>query len=785
VLGLSAFAFGLLAAVAEKVPQLDPAKQHNNQANTYVYASDGHTILTILRGSQARIIVPSAAISPWMKHAIVAVEDKRFYEHRGVDIRGMGRALWADITHHGAVQGGSTITQQFVKNAYLSSKKTIGRKLFEAALAWQLEQKWTKDQILTAYLNTIYLGNHAYGVEQASRVYFKHSAKTLSPAESALLAAIPEDPSLYDPVAHPAAAKARRNLVLRDLYQQQYLTYGQLQAALKTPMPNPRSVSLPATQGNAAPYFANYVSDQLVHKYGEGKAFGGGLRVRTTLNVGLQQIARKAIISTLPSFASGDGPSAALVALDARTGEVYAMVGGPNYHKSQFNLATQGQRQPGSAFKPFVLAAALEQHIAPTSVLTSKPITIDAGGRLWQVHNYEGDYLGPIDLAKALAVSDNSVFSQLTALVGPPKVATAARSLGITSPLQGYFSIGLGSEWTTPLDMARAYASFADGGFRIDDSLFGNEPRTVVCLEDARGNCSAKTAPVLKPALGSRTDSEMRAEIMDQLLQTVVTSGTGTAAQIPGREVAGKTGTTENYGDAWFVGFTPQLVTAVWVGYPNSEQPMTNQFHGQPVVGGSYPALIWKAFMTQALDYLKEPPEDFTPPPALSSSLVTVVYRNNQLERDNGLCKDTFQLDYFSAQGPRLASCKVNEVQVPDVVGSTLAAAKQRLLQQPLETAVVYEPAKPGQKVGVVVTQFPKGGTLSSWQKVTVVLAKSLHGVVPKVVGLAATRAKARLAKLKVRVRVTGPQAGKVVSQFPAAGTALGPGVVVRLETAG
>ncbi|MGZ4403269.1 MAG: transglycosylase domain-containing protein, partial [Gaiellaceae bacterium] len=570
VLGSSAFAFGLLAAVAAKVPQLDPNKQHT-QANTYVYASDGHTVLTILRGSQARIVVQSTGISPWMKHAIVAVEDKRFYEHRGVDVRGMARALWADVTHHGAVQGGSTITQQFVKNAYLTSKKSIGRKLFEAALAWPLEQKWTKDQILTAYLNTIYLGNHAYGVEQASRVYFKHSAKTLTPAEAALLAAIPEDPSLYDPVAHPAAAKARRNLVLRDLYQQQYLTHDQLVASLNAPTPEPRGVELPAIQaeGNAAPYFANYVADQLVRKYGPGTAFGGGLRVRTTLNVGLQLLARKAIISTLPSFSTGDGPSAALVALDARTGAVLAMVGGANYHKSQFNLATQGQRQPGSSFKPFVLAAALEQHIAPSSILTSKPVTIDAGGRLWQVRNFEGDYLGPINIANAIAVSDNSVFSQLTALVGPKKVAAAARSLGITSPLKGYFSIGLGGEWTTPLDMARAYASFADGGFRIDDSVFGNEPRTVVCLENSHRHCSTTNKPVSKPALGSTGESEVRAEIMNQLLQGVVTSGTGTAAAIPGRAVAGKTGTTENYGDAWFVGYTPQIVTAVWVGYPD------------------------------------------------------------------------------------------------------------------------------------------------------------------------------------------------------------------------
>ena len=210
---MAAFTFGLLASLAAKVPQLEPSAKQT-QANTYVYAADGHSVLAILRGDQARIIVPSARISPWVKHAIVAVEDKRFYEHRGVDLRGMARAVWADVSTSGAVQGGSTITQQLVKNTYLTSKKTIARKLTEAALAWQLEQKWSKDRILTAYLNTVYFGNGAYGVEQASRIYFHHEAKTLKPAEAALLAGIPEDPSAYDPVAHPQAAKARRNLVL-------------------------------------------------------------------------------------------------------------------------------------------------------------------------------------------------------------------------------------------------------------------------------------------------------------------------------------------------------------------------------------------------------------------------------------------------------------------------------------------------------------------------------------------------------------------------------------------
>ena len=445
MLGLAAFSFGLLAAISTKIPQLDPAREHT-QANTYVYAADGHTVLAILRGNQARIIVPSAKISPWIKHAIVAAEDRRFYEHRGVDVRGMARALWADVSNQGVVQGGSTITQQFVKNAFLTSNKSIGRKLVEAALAWQLEQRWSKDRILTAYLNTVYFGNGAYGVEQASRIYFHHSAAVMKPAEAALLAGIPEDPSAWDPVAHPHAAKDRRNFILTQLYQQGYLTESQYVNSKVYPMPDPAAVSLPSTQGVAAPYFANYVKDQLIAQYGPRRAFGGGLKVTTTLDTRLQAAARDAIASTLPTFASENGPTAALVALDAQTGAVLAMVGGPNYHRNQFNLAAQGERQPGSAFKPFVLATALRDNVSPSSVLTSKKIVIDVGGRLWTVSNYEGEYLGPIDLTHAIAYSDNSVFSQLTAIVGPGAVARTAHDLGITSALQPYFAIGLGAE---------------------------------------------------------------------------------------------------------------------------------------------------------------------------------------------------------------------------------------------------------------------------------------------------------------------------------------------------
>ncbi|HEY8645966.1 MAG TPA: PBP1A family penicillin-binding protein [Gaiellaceae bacterium] len=778
-MGTAAFTFGLLTAVAAQIPKLDP-KTQRSQANTYVYASNGETVLSILRGSQARIIVKSNAISPWMKHAIVAVEDRRFYEHRGIDLRGMGRALWTDISHRGTVQGGSTITQQFVKNAYLTSQKTIGRKLFEAALAWQLEQRWSKDRILTAYLNTVYFGNGAYGVEQASRIYFHHPAAQMRPSEAALLAGIPEDPSLWDPVAHPKTAKARRNFVLRQLYRQGYITLSQYGDGKDDPMPDPTKVNLPSTQGVAAPYFANYVKDQLVKQYGPSRTFGGGLRVRTTLDVDLQKLAREAIASVLPGSVRSApyGPTAAMVVLDAQKGSVLAMVGGANYHRSQFNLATQGERQPGSSFKPFVLATALSEGISPSSIITSsKHVTINADGRLWQVNNFEGEALGPIDLTKAITVSDNSVFSQLTALVGPRNVRDMAKNLGITTKLNGYFAIGLGAEPSTPLEMARAYNTFANGGARIDGSIFGNAPRAVDCLTDVRNVCTEQNLPVDKPILTST-----QAETIDQLLQGVVQSGTGTAAAIPGWQIAGKTGTTENYGDAWFVGYTPQLVVAVWVGYPNKLVPMLTEFHGRPVAGGTFPALIWKTFMTKAIALRHLTPVSFPYPPSQYAAPVTVVNRGGLLMRDNGVCKNSYQMEFYGGTGPsRVATCKPNEVEIPDVIGYTIVNAKSRLDGQPLTPMIVYRPAKPGERLGIVVGQFPRKGTASAYDKITIVLPKSLHGAIPKVVGLKLARARSKLARLKLDVKVKGGRTGKVTAQSLRPGTAAAAGLKLTL----
>jgi len=724
----------------------------------------------VLRGSESRVIVRSDQIAPVMKHAIVDVEDRRFFEHRGLDLHGMARALWADVRNEKIVEGGSTITQQFVKNAYVKNERSLGRKLKEAALSWQLEQQWSKDRILTAYLNTIYFGNGAYGIEQAARVYFGHSAEKLTLAEAALLAGIPADPSLYDPVANRKAAHQRRRVVLQAMLDEHDITYNEFRLANRTPLPKAEDVRLPGTQGPAQ-YFANYVKQLLVDRYGTARVFGGGLNVTTSIDLHLQSLARAAIAKWL----TGVGPSAALVAIDPRDGRVLAMVGGSNYRESQFNLAVQGERQPGSAFKPFVLATALAQGISPETHLVSRPVTISLGDRNWYVRNYEGANLGSIDLQTATAQSDNTVYAQLTQLVGPANVAALARRLGITRHLNPYFAIGLGADPVSPLEMARAYSAFANGGFRIDGSIFHDTPRAIVSV-NGRPN-HAVGVPVL-PA--------NNAALVDALLERVIGEGTGRRAALPdGRPEAGKTGTTENYGDAWFVGYTPQLVAAVWVGYPNSLRPMLTEYHGKPVAGGTYPALIWKSFMEQALPALHDQPQPFAGAELTPASPRTLVLRDGRWQRSNGYCRNTLDVLYFAgARVQPLADCKPNEVEVPSVVGDTWAQAQARLALQPLTPVVVYKPAASGQRIGVVVGQIPPRGRLSSYDKVTLVFVKPMHGRVPNVVGLTLAQARAKLNRLGLvpALRGAGTQ---VIRQRPGPDVAAGPGLSVTLFLGG
>jgi penicillin-binding protein 1A len=780
-LALLSFTFGLVTSVASEIPSLDPSRLQQREIDGFVYDREGKRVLAVLRGSQSRIIVPSERISDRMKLAIVAIEDRRFYEHRGVDLHGILRAVWQDIRNKRVVEGGSTITQQFVKNAYVKSQRSIGRKLKEAALAWQLEQRWSKDRILTAYLNTIYFGNGAYGVQQAALTYFHHGAKELGWAEAALLAGIPSDPTRYDPVTNPTAARERRDTVLKALLDQGDITYAEYANATRARLPRPDDVHLSGKRG-PAPYFTNYVEQQLIDRYGSARVFGGGLRVTSTIDLNVQRFARQAITKWLTD---PDGPSAALVALDPRDGSVLAMIGGNNYRKSQFNLAVQGERQPGSSFKPFVLATALKDGISPDSEFESGPVQIPLGDKLWYVHNYENEDLGRISLATATEASDNTVYAQLTQLVGPAAVVRTAKQLGISSPLRSYFAIGLGAEAVNPLEMARAFSSFANGGSRIDGKAFGNRPRVISLVKNgATGQVVDDNLPVARHVL-----TESTAALVTSLLEGVVRSGTGRLAQLSdGRPAAGKTGTTENYGDAWFVGYTPQLVAAVWVGYPNELRPMLTEYHGDSVAGGTYPALIWKTFMERTLTYLHEQPEDF---PAVSlpySVPREVVFRNGSLQLDNGNCRNTKLLLYFEGETPaRTADCKVNEVEVPRLVGQTVAEANARLAAQPLRPAYVYEPAKPLQQLGVVVRQYPSRGTLSSYQKVTLVLPKALQGAVPKLVGLRLGRARARLERLHLRWKVNGhpPPGAKVIAQSPRWRVAAKPGLVVTLVVRG
>jgi penicillin-binding protein 1A len=672
------------------------------------------------------------------------------------------------------VQGGSTITQQFVKNSCVTSARTISRKLKEAALAWQLEQRWTKLRILTAYLNTIYFGNGAYGIQRAAQTYFNTSASKLTLPEAALLAGIPADPSRFDPATNPRSARARRLEVLKTMLSQNEISARDFRRAARARLPKAADVHLPGIQG-PAPYFVNYVKQQLIERYGTRRVFGGGLNVESTIDLRLQKLARQAIGTVLKE---PNGPSAALVSIRPSTGEVVAMYGGDNFRQSQFNLAVQGERQPGSSFKPFVLATALKQGISPVTTLASKPVSIFIGDKYWPVHNYENDYIGSADLTTATAVSDNSIFAQLTQLVGPANVARTAHQVGITRHLNPYFAIGLGADAVSPLEMARAFSTFANGGRRVDGSAFGNRPRAIARIDNAEGKLVENNRPVNRVAL-----SRDQAALLTSILEGVIRSGTGKRAALSDRAVAGKTGTTENYGDAWFVGYTPQLATAVWVGYPNKLKPMLSEYHGQAVAGGTFPADIWRVFDQLALAGTQ--PESFPSYSYQYSATKRVAWRDGILRLDNGHCRDTELISYFVGRGPgKTADCRPNEVEVPRVVGMSLARAKIRLGAQPLTPNVVYKPARAKQRLDLVLDQFPRKGRLSSYDKVTLVLAKPLNGVVPKVTGLSFGEARRRLRArglVETIVRYDQGRAGRVLAQLPVAGVASAPHMKVKL----
>ncbi len=570
-----------LLQLSQTLPDLQVERTTARTPQTsIVYAADG-TVLAQWHGEQDRTIVPFKDMPLHLREAVVAIEDQRFYQHNGVDLEGIARALRTNAGSGEVRQGGSTITQQLVKILFTDGERTLTRKIREALLAYELESKENKDQVLGTYLNTVYFGGGAYGVESASQHYFGKKTASLSLPESALLAAVIRSPARYSPVAEPQEARRRRNLVLSEMRKQGYITEEQEISAARTPL----KLAPPRDIPQVAPYFVEYVKQDLIERLGADKVYGGGLRVYTTLEPDIQKAAEKAA----RQLSGPRDPEVAIVAVRHDDGSVLAMVGGRDFAKNQFNLAAQGRRQPGSAFKPFVLVAALEEGIRPQQRFSSSPYSVRVKDGVWNVQNYENTYThGSLSLQAATNWSVNAVYARLIMMIGPAKVVETAKRLGIKSPLEPNPAIALGglSRGVSPLEMASAYGTLASGGMRV-------EPSGIARVTDTRG----KT--LYEPARGAKRVLDKGVAVQASLmLHDVVEQGTGTAARI-GSWTAGKTGTTQSYRDAWFVGWSGDVSSAVWVGYPEAQVDMTN-VHGIKVTGGSFPAKIWAQFMRGA-----------------------------------------------------------------------------------------------------------------------------------------------------------------------------------------
>jgi penicillin-binding protein 1A len=584
----AASVLGYVISIAATTPNLDELKPIDNGQTSSVFATNGR-LLGYVKSSIVRQPIIQDRMPADVRNATVAIEDARFYKHHGVDYEGVVRAALKNLQNRKTLQGGSTITQQLVRALYIKdARRDFKRKVREAKLASELEDEHPKPWILTSYLNNVPYGTvngeTAVGIEAAAEIFFSKHAKDLTLEQAALLAGLPQAPSEYNPFKNPSAALARRNDVLRAMVKNHYISASEALTAQNKP--------LALRAGNkyfkrSEPYFFDYVSELLIERYGLNAYRKGGLKVHTTIDPRLQDLGRQAIDGQLNQ--PGD-PSAAIVAIDPRNGYIRAMASSGTYKDRNFNLAAQGHRQPGSTFKTFVLTTAVLKGVNPDAVsYESKPLALPLpGGQTWKVKTYGGDYAGRISLTRATLRSDNTVYAQLDMDVGPKEVAKTAQMMGITTKLDGYPAEGLGGLrlGVSPLEMADAYATLASGGIH-------HKPTAIKKVEfpDGKSDNFGKDE-------GNRVMTDGQAYEVTKVLKQNVQAGTGTSANY-GCPAAGKTGTTDNFTDAWFVGFQPQLVAAVWVGYPNALVEMRS-VHGISVAGATFPAGIWHDFMNQA-----------------------------------------------------------------------------------------------------------------------------------------------------------------------------------------
>jgi 1A family penicillin-binding protein len=561
---------------------------------------------------ERRILVPLAQIPQSLRDAILATEDRRFYSHWGIDPIGVARAVVQNYRRGRIVEGGSTITQQLTKVLFLTPDKSLERKLKEAVLALELERRYSKDRILEMYLNQVYFGQGSYGVEAAARTYFGKGVSELTVRESALIAGLPRAPTNYSPFDRPEAAKRRREVVLRRMVEFGTIKDEEAKRLAKTDL----GLIPPERRRTTGQYFIDYVQQTLEAKYGPDLVLKGGLNVYTTLNPTMQLTAEqslreglKALASrstqTTPSARPGESPEGAVVTVEPQTGYVKAMVGGSDFFRSEFNRAVQAKRQPGSAFKPFIYIAALEAGFTPASQIEDSPVSFPVGGKngqVWKPENYDRKFRGSTTLQQAIEESVNVVTVKLQDRVGLAKTIQVARRLGITSPLDVNLSLALGTSDVSLLEMTSAYGALANQGVWMP-------PVTIRYVTDAQGKLLEEHVPEGREALAPET-----AYVITQMLRGVVERGTGQAAKGLGRPVAAKTGTTNDYSNAWFVGFTPRLATGVWVGY---DRPRSL---GKDETGSRVAVPIWVTYMGKVLG--DSPKEDFPVPEHVVSMLV-------------------------------------------------------------------------------------------------------------------------------------------------------------------
>jgi penicillin-binding protein 1A len=596
---ISGASVGFFLALTHDLPQIQGLQTFKPAAITRIYSADKELLAE--RFTEKREPVPLNVMPDDLKEAILATEDNLFYEHPGVDLKGILRAIIRNIQAGEYVEGASTITQQLAKTLFLTPRKSIMRKLKEAFLALQIERRYTKDEILELYLNQVYFGSGAYGVEAAAQIFFGKPVQDLTLAECALIAGMPKSPSRYSPLINPSLALKRRAVVLQQMSRTGLITPQELQAATAAPLHL-------AEQGDAsikAPYFVAFVTDFLESELGAATLYRTGLTVYTTLNYAMQQAAERAITHGLEGLAArmkGGGllqeeyPQAALVCLGASRGAILAMVGGRSFEESRFNRATMARRQPGSAFKPIVYALAVEKGFRQNDILWDAPVTYQGtrANEAWRPENFSGTFHGEVTLRTALALSKNIPAVKLLHKLGPTRAVEFAHRMGITSPLDPNLSLVLGTSEVTLLELTAAYGVFPNKGV-------WTRPFGIIEVLDREGRSLWREKPQRRPAISPET-----AAVTTDMLRAVVLEGTGRAARRIGRPLAGKTGTTDGYKDALFIGFSPTIVTGVWVGLDH------HGTLGDKETGAKAALPIWMHFMEQVLR--GQPYHDFTLP---------------------------------------------------------------------------------------------------------------------------------------------------------------------------